>query len=71
MVAGRQKYTVVEESCMRSRRLTGCCSITDNDEDAIMHNIYNTQCNTRDSHTVTDNLNALLLFRSISLIQFK
>jgi len=58
MVAGRQKYTVGKEGCMRSRRFTGCCSITDNNEDAIMLNNYNIQCNTRDSYTVTDNLNA-------------
>ena len=58
MVAGRQKYTVVEEGCMRSRRFIRCCNINDNDVDAIMHNNYDIQCNTRDSYTVTDNLNA-------------
>lgn len=58
MVAGRQKYTAVEVGCTGSRRLTGGCSISDSDDDAIMHNNHNTQCNSRDSYTVTDNLNA-------------
>ena len=35
---------------------TGGCSITDNDEDAILHNDYNIQCNSLVSETVIDNL---------------
>jgi hypothetical protein len=58
MVAGDQKYTVVEESCTGSRRLTQDRSITDNYVDAIIHSNHYIYCNTRVSYTVTDDLNA-------------
>jgi hypothetical protein len=58
MVAGRQEYAVLEVGCTGSKRFTGGCSISDNGDDAIMHNDHNIQCKTRDFYTVTYNLNA-------------